>query len=468
MALIFRKVWSSMVVGRSNAHDSMEPQLQSLSPLHQLPLDVILLVFKFLGPKEAARACLVCRMWRAMITDNQLWMFFLQNCRESWETILFQETILRSGYSLGSSPSSFHELPLMQIYGQRAEPSGAIIIDCGSGYCKYGWSKYPCPSARAATFMEFGNMESPTYSALRHFFSTIYASLSGRCHTQDMNRMQVKPLVRPIVVSTPICHCDARRQMLQTMYSVLFDMNVPAVCAIDQAVLALYAARCTSGVVINIGFQNTSIVPILHGRVMREIGIEVIGQGALRLTSFLAEQIRQRGIACGSMYTVRTLKENLCYVALDYEAELCKDTSASLEVPGEGLFMLSKERFQTGELLFRPRNGGMRAMGLHQAVALCMEHCVAYDKGASDDGWYKTIVLAGGTSCLPGLPERLEKELFELLPPSIAEGLKVLPPPYGAESAWFGAKIVSNVSTFREAWCINKKQFRQQFHNRFL
>lgn len=43
-------------------------------------------------------------------------------------------------------------------------------------------------------------------------------------------------------------------------------------------------------------------------------------------------------------------------------------------------------------------------MGLHQAVALCMEHCVAYDNGTSDDGWYKTIILAGGTSCLAGLP----------------------------------------------------------------
>ncbi|CAN6450552.1 unnamed protein product [Victoria cruziana] len=463
MALIFRKVWSSMVAGRSSAHDSVEPQPQSMSPLHQLPLDVILLVFKFLGPEEAARASLVCRLWRVIITDNQLWMFFFQNCGDSWEMILYQETQLRSGYPLRLSPGVFHELPLMQVYGQRAEPSGAIIIDCGSGYCKYGWSKHPCPSARAATFMEFGNMESPTYSALRHFFSTIYS------------RMQVKPFVRPIIVSTPICHYDdtdaakaAKKQMLQTMHSVLFDMNVPAVCAIDQAVLALYAARCTSGIVINIGFQNTSVVPILQGRVMREIGVEIIGQGALRLTSFLSEQIRQRGIHCGSMYTVRTLKENMCYVALDYEAELSKDTSASLEVPGEGLFVLSKERFQTGELLFKPRNGGMRAMGLHQAVALCMEHCVAYDNGTSDDGWYKTIILAGGTSCLAGLPERLEKELSVLLPPSVAEGLKVLPPPYGAESAWFGAKTVSNVSTFREAWCITKKQFRQQFHNRFL
>ncbi|KAL7253132.1 hypothetical protein ACSBR1_007620 [Camellia fascicularis] len=34
----------------------------------------------------------------------------------------------------------------------------------------------------------------------------------------------------------------ARRQLKETIYSVLFDMNVPAVCAIDQATLALFCS----------------------------------------------------------------------------------------------------------------------------------------------------------------------------------------------------------------------------------
>lgn len=43
------------------------------------------------------------------------------------------------------------------------------------------------------------------------------------------------------------------------------------------------------------------------------------------------------------------------------------------------------------------------------------------------------------------MTERLEKELTELLPESISEGIKVTPPPFGIDSTWFGAKIVSNV-----------------------
>lgn len=52
-------------------------------------------------------------------------------------------------------------------------------------------------------------------------------------------------------------------------------------------------------------------------------------------------------------------------------------------------------------------------MGLHQAVALCMDHCQAAELTA-DEGWFKTIVLAGGSACLPGLAGKI-KILHELV-----------------------------------------------------
>lgn len=194
---------------------------------------------------------------------------------------------------------------------------------------------------------------------------------------------------------------------------------------------------------------------------MYEIGVETVGQGALKLTGFLKELMQRRNISCESLYTVRAIKEKLCYVAADYEAELRKDTQASCEVDGEGWFTLSDERFKTTEILFQPHIGGIRAMGLHKAISLCMDHCYNSEV-VGDDNWYKTVVLAGGSSCFPGLPERLEKELHQLLPSYISEGIRVLPPAFGTDSAWFGAKMIGNVSTFTEAWCLKKKQFRQK------
>ena len=93
-------------------------------------------------------------------------------------------------------------------------------------------------------------------------------------------------------------------------------MNVPAVCAVNQAVLALFAARKVSGIVVNIGFHQTSIVPILHGKVMHQVGVEVVGIGALKLTGFLKEQMQQKNIYFGSLYTVRALKEVFSFLVV--------------------------------------------------------------------------------------------------------------------------------------------------------
>ncbi|WJX30521.1 Actin-like protein arp8 [Trifolium repens] len=98
-------------------------------------------------------------------------------------------------------------------------------------------------------------------------------------------------------------------------------------------------------------------------------------------------------------------------------------------------------------------------MGLHQAIALCMEHCHSAELPGDND-WYKTVVLSGGTACLPGLAERLEKELHALLPPYMSNGIRVLPPPYGVDTQWFGAKMIGNLSTFPGPWCVEKNKFR--------
>ncbi|KFK27199.1 hypothetical protein AALP_AA8G348300 [Arabis alpina] len=468
--MILRKVWGS-VWNRSSSgkdpvtnhhHRTIQVPVSSLSSssslgaFDQLPMDILVQILIMVEPRDAVKLGLTCKAWQCLASDNRLWIFYLQCCQEPWDSIFFAETSLRSGYPLRMVSCQSGELSFMRIYSQRAQVPGSIIIDGGSGYCKYGWSKYASPSGRSATFLEFGNIESPIYARLQQFFATIF------------NRMQVKPSMQPIVVSLPLCHFDdtesakaSRRQLKTAILNVLFDMNVPAVCAVNQAILALYTARRTSGIVVNIGFQVITILPILHGRVMRQVGVEVIGFGALKLTGFLKEKMQENNIAFQSLYTVRTLKENLCYVALDYKAELSRDTRASMEVAGEGWFTLSKERFQTGEILFQPRLAGMRAMSLHQAVALCMDHCDAAGL-TGDDSWFKTVVLSGGGACLPGLAERLEIELQDHLSSSIYNGVRVVPPPCGVDTAWHGAKLISNLSTFPGPWCITKKQFRRK------
>uniref|UniRef100_K3Z6U9 F-box domain-containing protein n=1 Tax=Setaria italica TaxID=4555 RepID=K3Z6U9_SETIT len=326
MAMLLRKVWGSVLAraalgapgpgpaapgsprGGRRAQPAAERYSASLSlgALDAVPTDVLAQILRLLGPVDAARSTAVCRAWRILASDNGLWAFFLRLGPDPWDLVVFAETHLAAGPD--SHPWLYYDnspqLSFKQIYGLRAVVPGTLIVDGGSGYCKYGWSKYAAPSGRCATFLEFGNIESPMYARLRHFFSTIYT------------RMQVKPSTQPVIVVLPLNHTDdtdsaraSRKQYKETIYSVLFDMNVPAVCAVDQAVLSLYASKRTSGIVVHIGFNTTSVVPIFEGRVMYEIGVETVGQGALKLTGFLKELMHQRNISCESLYTVRTIKE---------------------------------------------------------------------------------------------------------------------------------------------------------------
>lgn len=51
---------------------------------------------------------------------------------------------------------------------------------------------------------------------------------------------------------------------------------------------------------------------------MHEVGVEIVGVGALKLTGYLRELMQQRNIAFESLYTVRTIKEVCLYMSRTY------------------------------------------------------------------------------------------------------------------------------------------------------
>ncbi|KAF2537412.1 hypothetical protein F2Q68_00021826 [Brassica cretica] len=58
-------------------------------------------------------------------------------------------------------------------------------------------------------------------------------------------------------------------------------------------------------------FNFTGCSAVLNGKVMRQVGVEVIGFGAFKLTGFLKEKMQENNTTFQSLYTVRTLKEAL-------------------------------------------------------------------------------------------------------------------------------------------------------------
>lgn len=69
---------------------------------------------------------------------------------------------------------------------------------------------------------------------------------------------------------------------------------------------------------------------------------------------------------------------------------------------------------------------------------------------------YTNVVLSGGSTMFPGMPERLMKELSGLVPASIKTN--VVGPAEREYLAWIGGSILGSMATFQSMW-ISKNEY---------
>src|SRR5690348_3141475 len=131
------------------------------------------------------------------------------------------------------------------------------------------------------------------------------------------------------------------------------------------------------------------------------------------------------------------------------------DESLPLEVRESGFNSLTcdaESPFRCPEVLFKPSLLGMQSEGIHVMTNKSIK------KGGFDlrMDLYGNIVLSGGSTMLPGIEERLQKELTALAPSSMK--IKITAPPERRYSSWIGGSIMASLSTFQQMW-ISKEEY---------
>ncbi|KAJ9455577.1 Actin-related protein 2 [Diplonema papillatum] len=247
-----------------------------------------------------------------------------------------------------------------------------------------------------------------------------------------------------------------------------------------QAVLVLYAQGLMSGCVVDAGDGVTHVMPIYHGRYApqrsTETNVKRLDLAGHALSDHMIELLQRRGYALNKTAdfdTVRQIKELFAYVAVDFELEkkLATETTVlekDCVLPDGRVLKLGPERFECAEPLFRPELMGVEARsgGMAQMTFDCINNSTRDVQGEL----FKHVVLSGGTTMLPGLPTRLERDMKDEYVKVKLGGdktrgkvkIRVEDPPRRKHMVYIGASVLAELmATDPEQW-VTKEEWDEQ------
>ncbi|EPE08554.1 actin-like protein arp-6 [Ophiostoma piceae UAMH 11346] len=280
------------------------------------------------------------------------------------------------------------------------------------------------------------------------------------------------------------------------------------------------AACAELRLVVDVGYSFSTVTPVLRGRPIHR-AVRRLDVGGKLLTNYLTKLLSVRHYDMRhDAYIVNEMKEKACFVSLDFAADLEKtwrgprealgDMSASKRrrldlwrsgsdgiakeyvLPdyygtqnparahgvvrdydaaaerarkqpggntlGEDVIVLRNERFSVPELLFNPSDIGLQQPGLPELISQSIR-CLPVGLWPAA---LANIVVVGGSAELPGLAERLQKEVQALMPHELV--VRVTRPADPLTCTWRGAarfaSLPENEALLKRA-CVTKQEYEE-------
>ena len=313
------------------------------------------------------------------------------------------------------------------------ESTPNIIIDNGTGYCKVGLSgeeyprsvfpscvgypKYACQMVGGDKKEFFiGNDAIKKKGILKLNYPIEHGVVNNWDDMEKIwghvftNELRVAPEEHNVLLTeAPLNPKENREKMAQIMFET-FD--VPGLYIHIQAVLSLYSAGKVTGIVLDSGDGVTHLVPVFERYSLEHaiIRLDIAGRDLTEYFTRLLYEVGFRFSTTSEKEIVKKIKEESCYVALDFEEEAVEPYD--YELPDGNHILIKDQRIKCPEALFNPSLMGKEGCGIAELCNLSIRKC---DIDLRKELYYN-ILLSGGNASLKGLPERLEKELKKYTP----------------------------------------------------
>lgn len=291
------------------------------------------------------------------------------------------------------------------------------------------------------------------------------------------------------------------RKAREKAVELLFEkFQPPALFLAKNAVLSSFASGRQTSMVVDMGYEGSVVTAVADGFVLQNSVVRSPLGGRL-LSQCMAQSVQGKGVVIRPSYSIKRfeispgqyeaqsldlphtsdsfnawhveqiaadIKESICRVSdttFDAEANANIPT-VDYELPDGTIIQLGPDRFNVPEILFQQNLvksfAGVEATlpvteSLQASVVKSIELC---DVDLRKE-LYGGIVATGGTSLLPQLRERLEKEVNDSSPQ--AAKVKVIVPVNPIErrfSVWIGGSILASLGSFQQMW-MSKAEFEE-------
>jgi actin-related protein len=279
-------------------------------------------------------------------------------------------------------------------------------------------------------------------------------------HYRQLEIAEENQFKQPIILITPFFMPELEKTKLKDIFFNVFDF--PGMLFLSESHGILSTFRKTSGVIVNMGEDNTYFTTFLHG-FTNDMARDTFPIAGKDLTEYLLNLLLAQISHGKSIYldriTTKEIKEKFSLCVLDPEEEMkrIKDGftkyNSNIDLPDGTSLGINSERFLISEPLFNPNLIHIDYIGLAEAISKVIR---VWER----ENWQEllsNIILAGGGSLIPGLEQRLKIEISKFFSDKLKDHINVLAFSGRENVSWVGASVLWAQGKLNKGWEYNPK-----------